>query len=655
MIVFLHANPISAGNPIFNAETLQPLQEETKEGSLEEGATQNNEEPKYSDDRMVIPAYFKSDLLDVLSKKNKILNLKIDVLTRESLQEAVNLGCRILCLSSEVVSEEGLIVEDAEFRPTLITFQELEEIFYKTKTRQRSATIDSSSPLTKCKLQMVIIASRSGSNLASWFAESMLIPHVIYFDFNQNPEERYKYKLYQQEYIMKFVQFFLNELIDDKTLQDSFDTAIRDTLDCLSYSFFNLADDQRIISTIGTGAILLPLSQKDQINPHAQSFYGYGQFVLQNGKFEDLSMQKYFTTVIKTIVPFFGRSKETREIIDYALTDPAMQDGFLKILGEPGVGKTRLVLEAAWYLVGRSVFPDGVFYFPLGKVNQMNVYNLLETAALKLGITMDKNYANFFRKKKMLVIFDDFDAFYSGDIEPPLLLLSIIKKYKIPVIFTCTKIASREDLDEVSSENLKLFKEMEAKVESKYVSKTLTLSRLSDENIANMVVSLTSNGYEGAMSFKEARENPIIKEINGLPCGVIERIHGKKISYKDTPLQILPYYKPFLMLNKIYRYYFKTGQVFPELEDKMHALMVSRHAVMFKTEVRNMNATKESMEIDFVTKKVVRIEEPTEFQLVKNRSSRARKTAGNEISKLAIPESLLKSAFETRIKSKDYL
>ena len=562
-MIFLHANPMRLPVSIeFSAELDKKM--------------------------IMIPNFFKSDLIDILSDKNKGLNLKFDVLTATSLRESVRIGCRILYLSSEIISENGIIVEDEQFRPQVIPYDELKEIFGNGKRarRKRSIVNDEGSD-KKYKLELVVVGTRNDLQFANWLVQELEVPHVICFEFNQIDETDFKSKLYQLEYINKFTQLFLNNLLDSRSVGDSFNSATKDTLHGLSYSFFNQEEEDKVTELIGKGALLLPKSEEEKVTLHDEPLFGYGEFILEKGKIEDISLQRFSTTVFKSIVPFFGRVKEISEIIDYVTQDPSGIDGFLKIDGEEGVGKTRLVLEVTWYLAQRGVFPNGVFYLPLAKVNKTNVFNLIETAAQKFGVSMDKNYANFFRRKKMLLIFDDFHVFYPRGINVPDLLLSIIKKAKIPVIVICKKFKIKETLDQANQEALKQFQETQWDIESRYISTTQNLQRMSPHHIANIMISLTNTTLSG-LTLNEALENPAMCRIRGVPSRVIEYLNKGKLLHKDMTLEMLPYYMPFQMLNKRYRHYFKTGKDLPELElrERRINLFISRHAPTFKREAR---------------------------------------------------------------------
>ena len=542
MMVFLHANPLCI-----------------------------NQTPAHVDKEAIyIPSFFKSDLIDVLNEKNVVLNLKFEVLTKQSLKQSIDSGCRMLYLSSTMINAEGLIVEDSHCRPALIKYEELKELFMKKSNKNERK---------KLKIELLIIGSRSGFKLASWFAEEAKIPHVIYFDLNKQGESDFKVKLYQTEYINKFTQLFLNCLIDGTSLEDTYSAAAKDALYALAYSFFPPnTKDEKILQIIGNGAALLPTGEH-----RCPTFFGTEKFKLEQGKVEDISSQRIPNTILKSIVPFFGRSREFSEIAKYLTQDPSQIDGFLKVEGEKGVGKTRLALEVAWYVVQRSLFPDGVFYLPLEKIHKRNAYDLIFAAFQKFGVAMDRNYANFFRKRRVLLIFDDFHTLYTGDVEVPHLLFSIIKRCKIPTIVICTKQKFKEDIDRESHLLIQQFRKNKNDIEQRYISDTVLVPRLHEHHIANILTSITSPGYED-MSYKDALKNNLMAIIRGVPSRVVEFLNENRIRHNLTQLKMLSYYIPFQNLNKRQRHFLKTGNDLPELVMNGWScnLYTSRHSINFR-------------------------------------------------------------------------
>lgn len=523
-----------------------------------------------------IPTFFKQDLLETLGERGKALNIKFEILTKTNLTEAIDTGCRILYLGSEVVHPKGIIVEDSKGKAELMKYEDFKTLFIDSKIKRKQASVFGRSVYNDKNIDMVIVGSKNDSTLAEYLIEELQVPHVIYFKFTDGiSQDSFHNKLFEVEYITKFVQFFLNELISSKTVQESFDTAIRDSVDCLADSFFN-GDENQVKAFLGEGAILLPAIEEDEANCHDKKFFGIDDFELSNGKIEDISTVKVPSNVDKNITPFFGRVQEMNEVIEHILLEEP--SGFMKILGDQGVGKTRFVLEIAYYLVQRNAFPDGVFYVPLRKLKSMNFFDLLERTlnSGSLGDSMDKNIKNFFRNKKMLLIFDDFDVFYSDQIiEFPALIFNILKRAKIPILLTCTNY-NRKYMSQAMEKSWKHYKEEQSKIEPEYIGVTWHLKRLEDEHIARMLISLTSTHIDG-ISFEEALDHQGLTPVRGVPARLIHELREKRILYKNRPLEINPYFRQFLNLDKRYGNLLKMSEETMRTE-KDFFLNISRHS-----------------------------------------------------------------------------
>lgn len=107
------------------------------------------------------------------------------------------------------------------------------------------------------------------------------------------------------------------------------------------------------------------------------------------------------------VSPFFGRQAEKEQLIEL-LVDPNHR--LVTIVGEGGVGKTRLSLEVGQSLLGS--FPDGVWFVPLAEANEgMERLKIAVGEAIGLGdgtkqLSGDQVLA-ILREKRLLLIFDN--------------------------------------------------------------------------------------------------------------------------------------------------------------------------------------------------------------------------------------------------------
>lgn len=112
-------------------------------------------------------------------------------------------------------------------------------------------------------------------------------------------------------------------------------------------------------------------------------------------------------------LPFIGRVSELAEIASYMENADCR---LLTLVGEGGIGKTRLALQAAHEL--GTNFADGAYFVSLAPV--ANPELILSTVAEAVGFhfypgsTPKQQLLDFFRAKTMLVIFDNFEHLLTG-------------------------------------------------------------------------------------------------------------------------------------------------------------------------------------------------------------------------------------------------
>lgn len=110
----------------------------------------------------------------------------------------------------------------------------------------------------------------------------------------------------------------------------------------------------------------------------------------------------------KPITPFLGRAKELAEIAQM-LTDP--QCRLLSLVGPGGMGKTRLVLEAA--AQAQPHFPHGVIFVPLQPLTTAEAVLPAIAAAFELSdfkpSELLSNLARYLGEKQILLVLDNFE------------------------------------------------------------------------------------------------------------------------------------------------------------------------------------------------------------------------------------------------------
>lgn len=80
----------------------------------------------------------------------------------------------------------------------------------------------------------------------------------------------------------------------------------------------------------------------------------------------------------------------------------------MNIYGETGVGKTLFILTVGRFFVLRNSFAEGVWYFDL--IKEKHKISLISIMKKALGKDFAKNTSDYFKGKKMLIIFDNADC-----------------------------------------------------------------------------------------------------------------------------------------------------------------------------------------------------------------------------------------------------
>ena len=112
---------------------------------------------------------FKSCVIQNMKKESKVIQVKFDVLTRESLKLIKNHGCRVLHLSSDEFRDLQLWAEGKYGELDLIEISDLRQLLIPEGGR--------------LSIDVVVLAIPKSRLLAEIFID-LGVPHVIFFDFS---------------------------------------------------------------------------------------------------------------------------------------------------------------------------------------------------------------------------------------------------------------------------------------------------------------------------------------------------------------------------------------------------------------------------------------------------------------------------------------
>jgi len=490
-----------------------------------------------------VASSFKYDLIHALGAKNKILYTKFEILTLEKLKDCILNGCRILQINCHCVEPNYLCVEGEFGKLERISYEEVRDIFvpkqpYLSTTGGMNIQNDN-------KLDVLILGIKNDLTLAEFFV-GLKIPHIITFEFTSN-EFDFRHKMLEDECMSRFSIYFYEQLIQQSSVIEAFECAYEKTFEYLSENYFDKKISGYAKKIIGQGPILLP---KDE--DHSEILFNDADFPLASGKIEDISSTSCPTNVEKFLTPYTGRNKEIHGLMK-KICD---KKGFIKVTGAPGSGKTAFVLQVAYYILTRNIFPDGVFYIPAKRLKHKPhpTYDLKDLIKETLGLNVQSGVKNFFKRKQMLLVFDDFDYFYSKDIESPQLIFPIKDCSDIACILVTTSKPKAESNTKRKHQKIKNQKKME--IEGELVDKKAKwkLRPLSEDELSHMLLSLIKTDKKNVNSFniQNIKESFWVKNAQGSPKVLIEDLIEKRIEIQKKVLEINPIYEKHIFFEQRY-------------------------------------------------------------------------------------------------------
>ena len=103
-----------------------------------------------------------------LTNCNQIVNVRMDILTRESLRNFAK-GSRILIISSDITDPDHLIVEGESSQAHTMSFTDIQ--------KELGTDLDAQG------VEVVLFAQAQSVKMAEFFYSRLGVPHAIAFDF----------------------------------------------------------------------------------------------------------------------------------------------------------------------------------------------------------------------------------------------------------------------------------------------------------------------------------------------------------------------------------------------------------------------------------------------------------------------------------------
>jgi len=289
----------------------------------------------------------------------------------------------------------------------------------------------------KTYIDILILSSRDGSQLAPFF-HSLGIPCIVYFEFK--PHENDLFLKHLQDICMnEFSLQFYVEICNNKSILDSFNHAKEIMISNIFEKYPKFIQELKMYEKIlGVGPKLYPfplLSETITQNQYSP------------GHLDDISSVKAPTNIDKYDEIILGRKKDLYDIIK-TLNDRLC----VNIYGEKGLGKSKFARVLGYYML-RLGFKDGVFYFKLGDIRKKFNSDLRELMKTVFGEEFAKEIHCYFKNKKMLLVFDDYDEILKNDsdIISYMHIFCTLKEDNIPyILVTKNKLGCKKNIDRVA-------------------------------------------------------------------------------------------------------------------------------------------------------------------------------------------------------------
>jgi hypothetical protein len=409
---------------------------------------------EFKRDALELKKNFFSNINNVLLQADKKITVYYDIFTKTFFDRLFREkgGCKVLVIDNEFSNEEGMYLEGENLQSVWMSKAEITEI-----CTERGDYLN---------VGLIIIMNSNGYPMFKFLTQTNT-KYMIYFDFSQielSVNNLFKAFLIE-ECKSLFLSNFLNELVKNRPIQNSFEIAKRDTLESLSHKLMKeyfVSDieitNYRVISTPNQFTeleYLLSEAINLKMNPKSACMEcELKPGVLTNKSAKKLSSCFFFKD------PIIAKDTEIRQLYELF-----QKNNFVNVHGARGVGKTHLVKSLMNEIIMRDLYPDGVYFFKLKElsgVNQKN-NNIVEIMTLQLGDSFNQTMTTtYFEDRKMLLILDNYELVVSGAYRYPIYLLKELANHSIHTVFVTEEpLDVSEGLSQVEHFEVRAFNELE--------------------------------------------------------------------------------------------------------------------------------------------------------------------------------------------------
>lgn len=351
---------------------------------------------------------FKDDLVKTLVEDNRVIYLSFEIGKWKNLVSQIEHGCRILHISTAMPKIDALVLENDDFTADVLTFE------YIKSQLQNIHQLRS--------IELIVLACPFSLELGKFLQSELDVPNVICFDYEEFSMLKYltQLQIMFEKAIEEFCIQFYHHLIEGKTVHSSWSLSKQHSDDFITNEkalFDHLCAKNSDIHNLyqGKGPVLLGEGEKALFTDTRRPFGS--EVFLDFGMPLNLSSKKPPTNIERKVNSFVGMYKSVFEILRLL-----KNDGIVHVVGQKGIGKTKLVQHIGLFLNGRKHYKQGIFYVELkGNYNLENFISLLK----KEGLLLLSDEFNSLKDKDILLIIDDCDSILRDFAVP---FISLIEK-----------------------------------------------------------------------------------------------------------------------------------------------------------------------------------------------------------------------------------
>ncbi len=368
----------------------------------------------------------RSAIIDKISTLHKKLVLEFDVLTDKRFFElfSPDNGCKLLVIDfAHPADPSGLVLEDNSLGEKLFT---LDMIYDMAEVQENWMSVD-----------ILIIMNSQGKDYVTYFDHSN-VKMIIYFDLPNNSNSSSEYELFERYWSEEFKYCFLNKFIDEFSQNKYAINCIQQAkIEAVESMTHRVETETTLYHTIKNSwqeesvkienPQIVPSFDKFLIN--YQDYNSHGSTIRCNLANSDLIEESNQTQSEPNIPPIYlRRDKQLLELVTML-----KKHSCICMTGQMGVGKTFLIRLLVNMVEIRNMYPDGVFVYELKNLGTTD--SIRSSMKEKMGDDYYTNTQNFFKDKKMLIIFDSYERVLRKELMDPRHLLESLKASNIPTIF----------------------------------------------------------------------------------------------------------------------------------------------------------------------------------------------------------------------------